>query len=307
MNRLLRYSRIIIQSAIFLVLTLCLCSTALYIPVIGDWLIHIQIGYAVTTLSLSTFALWVIITLIFGRIYCSTVCPIGSMQDISAAVTRTAIRHRKPVYRYRRPNNILRPAMLLIMAVALITSITSIITLLDPFRLYSTVCTELSALSGTLPDNLEARQAEAILSYTMLSTALLTGATIGIIITISARRGRLLCNTICPIGTTLGFVSRYSILQFDIDTDLCTQCRKCVDRCKSECIDLTDHTVDGSRCVVCFDCIDACDCGAISYTTRRKQLSLPMMQKISGITSPPTPTQQTNNPTQNNETIPPTP
>ncbi len=57
-------------------------------------------------------------------------------------------------------------------------------------------------------------------------------------------------------------------------------CRKCEKVCKSECINLNDHVVDGSRCVACFNCVDACDSDAIRYTTRRKKLALPMMQRI---------------------------
>jgi ferredoxin len=38
--------------------------------------------------------------------------------------------------------------------------------------------------------------------------------------------------------------------------------------------------VDGSRCVNCFDCLTACDDNAIFYRPDRKQLSMPMMQRI---------------------------
>ena len=307
MTRTLRYSRIIIQSVIFLILTLCLSTSALCLPVIGDWLTHIQLGYAVTVLSLSTFSGWIIVTLIFGRIYCSSVCPVGTLQDISSAIARSVPRKAKPAYSYRRPNNPVRYTTLMIMAAAFMTSTTTLITLLDPFSLYSTVCGEVSFVAANMTDVSESNQAMTILTYTMLSTAIWTAAVTVIIISISSRHGRLICNTVCPIGTTLGFVSRYSIFQFDIDTDLCTHCRKCADVCKSECIDLNDHVVDGSRCVVCFDCIDVCPDRAIRYTTRRKQLSLPMMQKLTGISTPSAPTQQTNQPSQQNETIPPAP
>ena len=81
-----------------------------------------------------------------------------------------------------------------------------------------------------------------------------------------------------PRGTTLGIVSRYAIFQMDIDTDLCTSTRRCVDVRKCSCIDLTDHVV--GRCVWCsFDCTDACRDGAISYVATRKQLSIPMMER----------------------------
>ena len=84
-------------------------------------------------------------------------------------------------------------------------------------------------------------------------------------------------------------MSRFSILQMDIDTDLCINCRKCEDVCKGQCIDLTDHVVDGSRCVNCFDCVDICPNRAIRYTTRRHRLSTPLMQRVSGLAKRPDP------------------
>jgi ferredoxin len=43
---------------------------------------------------------------------------------------------------------------------------------------------------------------------------------------------------------------------------------------------MNDHVVDGSRCVNCFNCINVCPDDAIRYTSRRKQLSIPMMQSL---------------------------
>ncbi len=64
-----------------------------------------------------------------------------------------------------------------------------------------------------------------------------------------------ICNTLCPVGTILGCVSRNSAMRIDIDTDRCIQCRRCEHVCKAECIDMQSHVVDMSRCVVCFDCL----------------------------------------------------
>ncbi|MDE6321204.1 MAG: 4Fe-4S binding protein, partial [Muribaculaceae bacterium] len=117
---------------------------------------------------------------------------------------------------------------------------------------------------------------EASLSGLAISLVLLA-----IVASAALWRGRIICNTICPVGTALGTVSRYAIMHIDIDTDLCINCRRCADVCKAQCIDLDDHVVDSSRCVNCFNCLPVCPNDAIHYTTQRKQLSIPMMQSLS--------------------------
>jgi ferredoxin len=68
----------------------------------------------------------------------------------------------------------------------------------------------------------------------------------------------------------LGFLSRFSLLKINIDSEKCNACGLCSRRCKAACIDGKNHTVDYSRCVACFDCVDTCTHGAISYGLRRK-------------------------------------
>lgn len=78
------------------------------------------------------------------------------------------------------------------------------------------------------------------------------------------------CNTICPVGTVLGFLSKYALLKPRIDTDKCNGCGLCARKCKASCIDSKNHAIDYSRCVTCMDCLDNCRQGAISYTRAHK-------------------------------------
>jgi len=260
------------------------------IPGLGEWLEKIQIGTAVRTLSLFSIVIWLIITLIFGRIYCSSVCPLGTLQDIAARSTRMGRRARRHPYRYTRPSNSIRYLFLGIMAAGLIGGLFMITSILDPYTAYHRISEGFfKPLLQPLISYLQwlgiSRIAADITVSATVTTSIIATVLFIIATLIPIRKGRLLCNTICPVGTTLGFVSRFSIFQIDIDTDKCIQCRRCEEVCKSCCIDLTDHVVDGSRCVNCFDCINVCPNDAIHYTARRKQLSEPMMQRITGLTS----------------------
>ena len=70
------------------------------------------------------------------------------------------------------------------------------------------------------------------------------------------RSGRTYCNTICPVGTVLGFLSKYSFFKPVIDTAKCNGCGVCARNCKASCINSKEHKIDYSRCVTCMDCSD---------------------------------------------------
>lgn len=250
---LLTMLRITVEGGAAFFITSALIDYGVRLSRIGDWLIRLQIVPAALSLSLATLVFWLAVTLIFGRLYCSTLCPLGAMIDLSARM-----RGSKRAYRYSRPMEWLRTLSLGIFLLIALSAMAPA-RWLEPFGLYAKIVQTLT----------HPRLAA--------STAVTLTAAIAIIWT-AWRRGRIFCNTLCPVGTILGCVSRNSAMRIDIDTDRCIQCRRCEHVCKAECIDMQSLVVDMSRCVVCFDCLPVCPNDAISYTPGRHTLSLPMMQ-----------------------------
>jgi len=101
-----------------------------------------------------------------------------------------------------------------------------------------------------------------------LPTFIVAAVTFIVLFIMAWKGGRTYCNTICPVGTILGFFSRKSIFVPVIDSDKCRSCGLCGRRCKSSCIDMQNHEIDYSRCVACMDCISTCKEGAIQYRNR---------------------------------------
>src|SRR5690606_8855630 len=83
------------------------------------------------------------------------------------------------------------------------------------------------------------------------------------------RGGRTYCNTICPVGTTLGFISKYSLFKVQFVDEKCNMCGLCAMKCKASCIDSKNKIIDHSRCVTCFNCIEVCNRSAMKYTIGR--------------------------------------
>ncbi len=275
---ILRWSRIVVASVVTGMLTAVVVSHSMTVPKLAGFLAKIQFIPAAMAFSLATIVVILIATLLFGRLYCSTVCPLGTFQDLFARLPRLRMHDHRRDYHYREPSGKLRNLTLSIVAVSIILGMSVVITFLDPYSLYSRGCVYVlqpvwiwvSNLFSSRPLTLGAASATGIISSFVI---------LGAIAAVASRSGRLFCNTICPVGTTLGYVSRYSVFRIDIDTDKCIQCRVCEHVCKSQCIDLTSHVVDMSRCVTCFDCLPVCPNDAIRYTMTRHQLSIPMMMR----------------------------
>ena len=241
-----------------------------------DILARIQFLPALLAVNVGVVAALVVATLLFGRIYCSVVCPLGVMQD---GVSWAAGRHRKNRFRYSPAKTALRYTVLALFIAALAAGIGSLVALLAPYSAYGRIAQNLLAPLWGWGNNLLAYFAERIDSYAFYRTDVwvrsaatfaVAAATFALIAVLAWRNGRTWCNTVCPVGTVLGFLARFSLLRPAIDTEKCVGCNRCARNCKASCIDVEHHRIDYSRCVVCMDCIDTCHKNAIAYELRPK-------------------------------------
>lgn len=252
---------------------------------IERWLI-VPVGAGI---SLIIIAFWIAMTTLFGRVYCSSICPLGTLQDAVARLGRSSRRGAGRHYRYSPAMNKLRYASLAVVAGCWIVSLSLIPAMVEPDHMYSSFIINVLKPIWSHLNNVIARVGVATGWWNVTYVAGITVSIFAVCLSIvsiltvgmlSWFYGRPFCNTVCPVGTALGVVSKQALWHIDIDTDLCINCGKCEEVCKASCIDLKDHVVDGSRCINCFNCLTVCPNDAIFYRPTKKQLSLPMMQRI---------------------------
>jgi ferredoxin len=274
---MLRKIRIILALIFFFGTTLLFLDFTGTVHAWLGWMSRVQLIPAILALNIGIVVALIAITIIFGRIYCSVICPLGVFQDIIAWIGK---RNKRNPYSYSNEKKILRIVFLAIFIITLVGGIGSIAALLAPYSSYGRIANNLFQPIYAMGNNVLAYFAERINSYAFyhtdvwiksISTFIIASATAIIIAILAWRNGRTYCNTVCPVGSVLGFISRFSLIKIKIDTNKCKNCGVCAKNCKAACIDSKHHKIDYSRCVVCGDCLKHCEFSALGYNLFSKK------------------------------------
>lgn len=278
---MLKYLRVGISIVIFTLITLYFLDFAALLPESFHWLAQIQLVPAILGGSFIILVFLAILTLFFGRIYCSSICPMGIYQDILSWFSKRRLFSRKKKrYNYSKAKNILRWSVLGATIIAFFAGFPILLGLIDPYsawgRIISNVFRPVYMGSNNVLEsiftsfgNYTFYKVEIVmLSLFSFVVALITFFTIGFF---AWRYGRTYCNTICPVGTVLGFLSKFSLFKIRINESLCNSCGSCATKCKASCIDSKNHAVDYTRCVDCFNCLSSCSKNAIAFSPSFKK------------------------------------
>ena len=163
--------------------------------------------------------------ILFGRLGCSFVCPFGIFQDIISLFFDRM--------NEKRPNWI---GKYIILAISILLFGAFIVKYKD------------------LPS---------------MNLPLILGISAGVLFVIvgvlSAFKDRLFCTHICPCGTLVGLISKFSLFKLKIDKEKCMCCGVCERSCPSCSIDACEENIDNETCVKCLKCMSNCPKEAIGF------------------------------------------
>lgn len=274
---MLRKIRIILAAIFFIGVTLLFLDFTGTLHAYLGWMAKVQFLPAVLAMNFAVVVGLLLLTLVFGRVYCSVICPLGVMQDIISWIHGKTKKKNRFRFSYSPAKNWLRYTVLVLFVLGLVLGAHSIAILIAPYSAYGRIAGNLLAPLYQWGNNLLAWFAERAGSYAFysvdvwirsVSTFIIAAVTLIVVGVLAWKHGRTWCNTICPVGTVLGFFSRFSIFAPVIDTEKCRNCGLCGKQCKASCINMKEHEIDYSRCIACMDCIDTCNEGAIHYARR---------------------------------------
>ena len=272
---MLRKVRTTLAIVVFVLLTLVFLDVTGTVHKLFGWLAEIQFWPTVLALNVAVVVLLLVLTFVFGRIYCSVICPLGVMQDIISRLHSIRKRNR---FTYSAEKRWLRYGFLVVFIVSALAGINVVVSLLAPYSSYGRIAGSLFKPVYQAGNNVLAAIAEHFNSYAFYSvdvwlksipTLLVAIVTLVVIGLLAWRGGRTYCNTVCPVGTILSLFARFSLLKIHIDDSKCVSCGLCSKNCKASAIDFKHGKIDYSRCIVCGDCLDKCHTGAMSFGMRK--------------------------------------
>ncbi|MEE1022751.1 MAG: 4Fe-4S binding protein [Muribaculaceae bacterium] len=264
----LRKTRLIL-AGLFLVLSVAYVFAGGWAGRLGTLSFRSQIIPSMISVALGATLFWLVITIIYGRIYCATVCPAGTLIDIASRLRRFLPASRRR-YRYR-PRRQARYHILAVYAICLIAGITVVPALIEPWNIFANIAAV-------------ARPDASALAAAGLGIGAATGIAAGAasllaMAAVSVLWGREFCNTVCPVGTVLSIAGSNAAYRIEIDPDRCTGCLICEDVCPAGCVKVVGRYVDDQRCVRCMKCVDSCPDGAIRWQSGRNRAATPLMKR----------------------------
>ncbi len=279
---LLKGLRVILAILIFVPLLLFFLDFSGIMPSVFHGLMHLQLVPALLAGMTGILIFQLVLVLLFGRVYCSVICPAGVLQDIINRIYCIGKKKKKGTrrFRFRKPLNLLRYALLAATFFSAAFGYLSLCLLLDPYSNFGRIASNLFRPVVIWGNNLLADGLMRMDNYSLYHVTLktitvssLVAACIALAVFIGFTlwRGRLFCNSICPVGALLSLFSRFSWYRINLDESTCTHCGNCERSCKAEAIDSKSLTVDASRCVECFNCLSVCPKGSVQYLPRNKR------------------------------------
>ena len=275
----LKWLRVGIATVLFSTMAVLFLDFTETVPISLHVLANFQIVPAILAGSAGILSLWILLALLFGRVYCSTICPFGILMDVIGRIRKT-VRGKKAKFEFRPQMTKIRISILVFFMISMPT-IPVVVSLFDPYSNFGRIVASLFQPLIITCNNFLAwilgNAGGSTLYFRTIQINIAAIAAAAIMLTIAGMFsfffGRRYCNTICPVGTLLGLMAKFSLCKIRLKSD-CVSCGLCERACKGECIDSKNKTVDASRCVTCFNCLTTCRHGAIAYSFSRPAIAI---------------------------------
>jgi len=227
-----------------------------------------------------------LITIFLGRVFCSFICPFGTIHHAVGAVRPALKGNRMIQANQKTPEQKIKYFFLVLLLISAAVGL-NLSGLMDPIALLfrSMALAVIPGLGAGLRSvfdvmansdikalNLISYGAEVLLSpvfgYNVQAyqTAWFVGLVFFVILFLNRIRPRFWCRVLCPLGALMGIFSRVSLLKLKKDKDKCTNCNLCVKHCQGAGSPHPDQVWEAAECLACFNCHNICPEEALAFS-----------------------------------------
>jgi len=240
-------------------------------------IVSARVLYASFAFALVTVAA----TVVFGRVFCGWVCPLGSVhQFFSWNFKRTKALRPK---REDKTSLAWKYFVLIFVLVGIVFGLDaagyldplSFLTRSFALAVYPGLAHALGAATGLIYGlglTSVARPLSQLLENLTLNTTFHQAFGIGLFflgaIALNAVKERFWCRYLCPTGALLGLLSRWNLLKVRIDKEKCIDCGLCTQHCETQANPYPNEKWKSAECVYCATCAAICPTAAVRFPLR---------------------------------------
>ncbi|MBQ8677976.1 MAG: 4Fe-4S binding protein [Alphaproteobacteria bacterium] len=196
-----------------------------------------SLSLSFTTLACLLVGVVVVLTLLFGRIYCSTLCPLGLLQELLLFLYHPLFHRfkKKSSGNFYQKHYAWHYVLAALLLGAMLGGTALLVRMFDPYSIFGNAA----------------------------SKARFGLAVVMILAVVVFFRKRFFCVNICPVGAVLGWLSRFALFKIHFAADGCVKCGMCARHCPSGSIDYVNQSINNETCVRCLRCLVPCRKGSI--------------------------------------------
>ncbi|MBN2494050.1 MAG: 4Fe-4S binding protein [Deltaproteobacteria bacterium] len=218
---------------------------------------------------------FVALAAVLGRVFCSHVCPLGALLDLSDRFVASPTKARANREAFRRAR-VVKYAVLIIVLVAALAGF-ELLGFCDPLVLFTrfaaTVFYPLAA--GIQEAGLGVVRpvgewfewtawAHADLALPSFAGAAGMAVLLVVLLALSRLQPRFWCRHLCPLGGLLAWLGHWAPYRRRV-SEACTGCNRCVRECPTGAIHPCGTDADRHECIVCLRCVRTCPEQAVSF------------------------------------------
>jgi len=225
----------------------------------------VAIGTILTTHTLYRALAWalatVVLTIIFGRFFCSWVCPFGSIHHFVGfwGNRKKKAAQKIQLNKYRNAQCIKYFILIFFLTMAAFPSLAATLQtgLLDPIPLVTRSFNLVILPIVDKPINFVSVAGRFYEGAWLVFVMFLSAILLNLIIP------RFYCRFICPLGALFAVISRFALWRIGKKQNECINCKLCERACEGGCEPSSNIKI--GECVLCFNCLDECKDELVSY------------------------------------------